>query len=576
MTARRPGGRRAAQRDRRRHPRARRAAAVGARAGAHARHLAPDAARRPARARGRGARAARPRLGHLRHRPAAAAQQPGAQCRRHRRDRVVTARSPAPASGRWPRSPRRPGSSEALGVEQALVVRRVRTADGRPVVYSVDYVRPGTPVDGESLYAALRRAPSTTASPRCGRSPPTRSWPTRSASRRARRCSSCGRSTTTRPTQAIAAAAGVPRRRRVRLHGLPPGPGVKRPGARHRRRLAGNLRAADRRAGRDAGGRLRGLRRPVSAAGLGRAGPARLAGRAQPHGRRGDGRRRPVANRGAVVRRAAGRTGRASTSAGEPLRDAIIWMDRRGDDVCGALAERVDPEQLYATAAATSTAGTSARRSPGSASTSPRSSGGRRGSCCPDRSWRWQRPACTASTPRTRPARCWSTSAPASGTRASARGSASTRRALAPMVPPHGVLEHHRAVAARGDRAARRGARGVRLRRRDGRDARRRRRRSGRRLRRDRHGGADLRRHLRAGVRPDPARRAAPARGPRDVAAREPGLRLRRRVPLVPRPPRPRGARPRRRGARRRVRAAERARRRRRRPAPRVRSGCRA
>ncbi len=48
--------------------------------------------------------------------------------------------------------------SEALGVERALVVRRVRTADVRPVVYSVDYVRPGTPVDGESLYAAFGAA----------------------------------------------------------------------------------------------------------------------------------------------------------------------------------------------------------------------------------------------------------------------------------------------------------------------------------------------------------------------------------------------------------------------------------
>lgn len=46
----------------------------------------------------------------------------------------------------------------ALGIEQALVLRRIRTADGRPVVYSIDYVRPGTPVDGESLYAAFGAA----------------------------------------------------------------------------------------------------------------------------------------------------------------------------------------------------------------------------------------------------------------------------------------------------------------------------------------------------------------------------------------------------------------------------------
>jgi GntR family transcriptional regulator len=62
------------------------------------------------------------------------------------RDRAV-AEEPAP-----------PWVSEALGVDRALVVRRVRTADGRPVVYSVDYVRPGTPVDGESLYAAFGAA----------------------------------------------------------------------------------------------------------------------------------------------------------------------------------------------------------------------------------------------------------------------------------------------------------------------------------------------------------------------------------------------------------------------------------
>jgi len=35
--------------------------------------------------------------------------------------------------------------------------------------------------------------------------------------------------------------------------------------------------------------------------------------------------------------------------AGEPLRDAIIWMDRRGDEVCADIAERIDPDHLYAT-----------------------------------------------------------------------------------------------------------------------------------------------------------------------------------------------------------------------------------
>ena len=67
-------------------------------------------------------------------------QQPGT------RERTV-AEEPAPA---W--------VTDALGVEQALVVRRIRTADDRPVVYSVDYVRPGTAVDGESLYASFGAA----------------------------------------------------------------------------------------------------------------------------------------------------------------------------------------------------------------------------------------------------------------------------------------------------------------------------------------------------------------------------------------------------------------------------------
>ncbi len=67
-------------------------------------------------------------------------QEPGTLAR-------TVAEEPAPA---W--------VTEALGIEQALVLRRIRTADGRPVVYSVDYVRPGTPVDGESLYAAFGAA----------------------------------------------------------------------------------------------------------------------------------------------------------------------------------------------------------------------------------------------------------------------------------------------------------------------------------------------------------------------------------------------------------------------------------
>ncbi len=36
-------------------------------------------------------------------------------------------------------------------------------------------------------------------------------------------------------------------------------------------------------------------------------------------------------------------------AAGEPLRDAIIWMDRRGDQVCDELRETIDVGELYAT-----------------------------------------------------------------------------------------------------------------------------------------------------------------------------------------------------------------------------------
>ena len=304
--------------------------------------------------------------------------------------------------------------------------------------------------------------------------------------------------------------------------------------------------------------------------------PARLAGGAQPDGRRGDRRRRPLAHRGALVRRAAGRPGvrgRARRAAARrdhldgPARRRRVRRDRRA---------RRPRAPLRDERAATSTAGTSARRSPGSASTSPR---------CSARTARFLLPGSFVAL---RGLRRYGVDA--SNASSSMLVDVRTREwhegicdgfgidpaRLAPIVPPHGVLStiapwlreatglpaEVLVVCGCGDEMAATLGAGVVD--------------PGAVCDVIGHGRADLRRHLRARVRSDPARRAAPPRRPRDVAAREPGLRLRRRVPLVPRPPRPRGARPRRRGARRRLRAAERARRGRRRPAPRVRSGCRA
>ena len=106
---------------------------------------------------------------------------------------------------------------------------------------------------------------------------------------------------------------------------------------------------------------------------------------------------------------------------------------------------------------------------------------------------------------------------------------------LAPVRPASTVLGPGGAMAARGGRARSVDAGRARLRRRDGGDARRGRRRPGRGLRRDGDGRAGLRRRAGARARPGRRHRAASARGTRRLAAREPRLALRRRLPLVPR-----------------------------------------
>ena len=141
--------------------------------------------------------------------------------------------------------------------------------------------------------------------------------------------------------------------------------------------------------------------------------------------------------------------------AGEPLRDAIIWMDRRGDEVCGALAERVDPDAAVRDRAGCNLDGGHVgakiawirEHEPGPVPP--------HGAVPPARLVRGAARVrrATASTPRTPPARCWSTSARRDWDDGICAAFGIDPAALAPVVPPHGVLEHDRAVAARGDRA---------------------------------------------------------------------------------------------------------------------------
>ena len=212
------------------------------------------------------------------------------------------------------------------------------------------------------------------------------------------------------------------------------------------------------------------------------------------------------------------------------------------------LAERVDPERLYASSpAATSTRGHVARedrvareRRTGACTRAPRVPAAR-----------LVRGAGGLRRARRRPverlvARCCSTRAPATWAhRGAATAFGVDPARLAPVVAPHAVL----GAGARRGCARRRGSPPatlvvLRLRRRDGRDARRRRRRPGRRVRRHRHRRARLRRRLASPSSTRPGWSSCiPHADPETLAAGEPGLALRRRVPLVPRPARPPGAR---------------------------------
>ena len=98
-----------------------------------------------------------------------------------------------------------------------------------------------------------------------------------------------------------------------------------------------------RRAGRD------GLRAPhalVPAARLGRAGRARVAGRRRAGAGRGapGGRQRAQSARVSFGSQLDGLV--AADATGEPLGPALIWMDRRAATKCAAAAERIDPERL--------------------------------------------------------------------------------------------------------------------------------------------------------------------------------------------------------------------------------------
>ena len=117
-------------------------------------------------------------------------------------------------------------------------------------------------------------------------------------------------------------------------------------------------------------------------------------------------------------------------------------MDRRGDEVCAALAERVDPEQLYATTGCNLDGGHVGAKIAWIREREPELF----------RAHRAVPPARLVRRARAPPASYGVDASNASsldagrrpraatGTPAPARRSASTRRTLAPVVPPHGVL----------------------------------------------------------------------------------------------------------------------------------------
>ena len=225
------------------------------------------------------------------------------------------------------------------------------------------------------------------------------------------------------------------------------------------------------------------------------------------------------------------RSARSSTgwcavdAGGEPVRPALIWMDRRAGAECDDRGRAASIRPGCASSrAATSIPATSRRRSPGCAAHEPEAERG--GALVPAArapTSRGTRPACWRSTRRTRPRRCCSTCASAAGRARRARRSASTRRACLRSrlrttraragrrrgcARPPGSTASTLVVLGCGDEMAG--------------DARRGRRRAGRRVRRHGHGGARLRRRRRAGARPVGRRRAASARRSRELAAREP------------------------------------------------------
>ena len=210
--------------------------------------------------------------------------------------------------------------AEALGIEPGAPVsalRRVRTADGRRVVDATDWCRAGHLV-APSEMRDLGAARSTPRWPSAGwrvdhgvahltpRRRRRRGSPSGWACRAAPLLLTLVQVDSTADGDGRAGLARAPPRGRLRVHRLPArarataaGSSSERPRARRRRRrrLAGHLRAGARRR------RRRWWRRAyaphalvLSAAGLGRAGPARVAGRGRAgagRGAAGDRRRPP-------------------------------------------------------------------------------------------------------------------------------------------------------------------------------------------------------------------------------------------------------------------------------------------
>ena len=191
-----------------------------------------------------------------------------------------------------------------------------------------------------------------------------------------------------------------------------------RAGRRSRRRLAGDVRAGDRRRRHPRRHELRAAHALLPAA---RAGPSRT----RASGSAPSPRRWPrCAARSAAGRCGRSRSARSSTgwcrpaADGEPAGPALIWMDRRAGAECDAAAEPASiPRACASSPAATSTPATSRAKIAWLAAHRPSSTPPRAGSCCPARSspggprarWPSIRP-----TPRRR---CCSTSRPAAGRR---------------------------------------------------------------------------------------------------------------------------------------------------------------